>query len=445
MNTNYFFKPRYIKDKYEKGYKGYRTLVLGVFHVCLCDCEFRDDCFKNTKKYDKECPEYKDRDEYYALSNSNEIEVESYLEQVHSHYSYGYITKYFYKTNKSVSEELKREFWDSVAFTNFLQNMHMSYQTLEYKKNKKMFNNNIPAFMTLLNELQPEVIYVIDKAVKDCLYANNISGLEYVDCYEDWQVPVYRFTYKLNSKAEPQPQDILKEIEFKLTKENEKVVGNSYKIFLDKINAINDMTFSVKDRNIDKVDKVLYSYALDKKFVKYLEDNWQKKEIEVGLRVALKKVLELENDIELDIIELVNIIIEINKRFIYTHQYMRDGFIVELFIMLNKELDETNNMIEFNFIRAMGYECPSANVWKSRKKNYTQRRRNKEDYVDNDNNKQQFILPNGDIRKRILSPKNDITDKEITTTDYKKIYEHFQEILVKWKESVYKKISDVAV
>ena len=167
MDTKYFFKPRYIKDKYEKGYKGYRTLVLGVFHVCLCDCEFREECFKNTAKYDRECPEYKDRDEYYALSNSNEIEVESYLEQVHSHYSYGYITKYFYKTNKSVSEELKREFWDSIAFTNFLQNMHMSYNTLEYKDNKDMFDNNIPAFVTLLEELQPEVIYVIDKAVKD--------------------------------------------------------------------------------------------------------------------------------------------------------------------------------------------------------------------------------------------------------------------------------------
>ena len=43
----------------------------------------------------------------------------------------------------------------------------MSYQTLEYKENKDMFDNNIPAFMTLLNELQPEVIYVIDKAVKE--------------------------------------------------------------------------------------------------------------------------------------------------------------------------------------------------------------------------------------------------------------------------------------
>lgn len=382
MDTKYFFKPRYIKDKYEKGYKGYRTLVLGVFHVCLCDCEFRDDCFKNTKKYDKECPEYKDRDEYYALSNSNEIEVESYLEQVHSHYSYGYITKYFYKTNKSVSEELKREFWDSVAFTNFLQNMHMSYQTLEYKKNKKMFNNNIPAFMTLLDELQPEVIYVIDKAVKDCLCANKINGLEYVDCYEDWHVPVYRFTYQLKSKADP--QDIFKEIECKLAEANEKVKGNQYKIFLDKINAINDLTFSAKDRNIDKVDKVLYSYALDKIFVNFLEVKYKEyeiyllqKDIEEGLKKALKNLLQLEKDITLDIEEVITII----NNYIPTYskpQYMNDGVRIELFNALNATLDEESKMNEFNFIRAIGLKCKSERDWARKRKNeYNKQRTNK--------------------------------------------------------------------
>jgi hypothetical protein len=382
MNTNYFFKPRYIKEKYEKGYKGYRTLVLGVFHVCLCDCEFRDECFKNTKKYDKECPEYKDRDEYYALSNSNEIEVESYLEQVHSHYSYGYITKYFYKTNKSVSEELKREFWDSIAFTNFLQNMHMSYNTLEYKDNKDMFDNNIPAFVTLLDELQPEVIYVIDKAVKDCLCANNISGLEYVDCNEDWQVPVYRFTYKLKSKADP--QDILKEIECKLAEANEKVKGNQYKIFLDKINAINDLTFSAKDSNIDKVEEVLYSYALDKIFVNFLEIKYKEyeiyllqKDIEEGLKKALKNLLQLEKDITLDIEEVITII----NNYIPTYskpQYMNDGVRIELFNALNATLDEESKMNEFNFIRAIGLKCKSERDWARKRKNeYNKQRTNK--------------------------------------------------------------------
>ena len=376
MNTNYFFKPRYIKDKYEKGYKGYKTLVLGVFHVCLCDCKFRDECFKNTAKYDRECPEYKDRDEYYALSNSNEIEVESYLGQVHSHYSYGYITKYFYKTNKTVPEAQKREFWDSIAFTNFLQNMHMSYTTLEYEKNKEMFNNNIPAFKTLLNELQPEVIYVIDKAVKDCLCANKINGLEYVDCYEDWHVPVYRFTYQLKSKADP--QDIFKEIECKLAEANEKVKGNIYSELLKKIDKIKDLTFKVKKVNDNKVDKLLYPYVLDKRFVRYLALKY----IEIDFRTALKQVLELKDDITNDILILADIIYNSirdkegtqrgaeEKYIVYTQQYMRDGFFVELLEELNKHLDKKIN--QFDFIRAIGIECENAEVWRTiRKKQYS--------------------------------------------------------------------------
>ena len=383
MDSKIFFKPRYIKEKYEKGYKGYRTLVLGVFHVCLCDCEFRDDCFKNTKKYDKECPEYKDRDEYYALSNSNEIEVESYLEECDSHYSYSYITKYFLRTNESVSENDKRKFWDSIAFTNFLQNMHGSYDTLKYKDNKKKFKDNLVAFKELLELLKPEVIYVISRAVKDCLCAkgNEINGLEFVDSYENWQVPVFRFTYKLNSKAEP--QDILKEIEFKLTKENEKVVGNSYKIFLDKINAINDMTFSVKDRNIDKVDKVLCSYALDKKFVKFLEDYWHKKEIEKSLKVSLKKALKLEKDITLDIDEVITIINNNIPK--YSATYMNDGVRIEFLKALNKELDKESKIKEFNFIRALGLECKSEDKWKNRRDEYGKQKKlyiNKDEQIE---------------------------------------------------------------
>jgi hypothetical protein len=308
--------------------------------------------------------------------------VESYLEQVHSHYSYGYITKYFYKTNKTVPETQKREFWDSIAFTNFLQNMHMSYQTLEYKENKDMFDNNIPAFMTLLDELQPEVIYVIDKAVKDCLCANEIKGLEYVDCNEDWQVPVYRFTYKLKSKADP--QDILKEIECKLAEANQQIEGNKYKIFLDKINAINDMAFSVKDRNIDKVDKVLYSYALDKIFVNFLEVKYKEyeiyllqKDIEEGLKKALKNLLQLEKDITLDIEEVITII----NNYIPTYskpQYMNDGVRIELFNALNATLDEESKMNEFNFIRAIGLKCKSERDWARKRKNeYNKQRTNK--------------------------------------------------------------------
>lgn len=410
MDSKIFFKPRYIKDKYEKGYKGYRTLVLGVFHVCLCECEFREECFKNTAKYDRECPEYKDRDEYYALSNSNEIEVESYLEQVHSHYSYGYITKYFYKTNKSVSEELKREFWDSIAFTNFLQNMHMSYNTLEYEGNKLMFDNNIPAFMRLLDELQPEVIYVIDKAVKDCLYANEISGLEYVDCNEDWQVPVYRFTYKFKSKGTP--KNILKEIETKLEtkleESNLRLIGNPYKILLDKINAIKDLTFSATGKNIDRVDEVLYSYALDKKFVGFLENYWHMKEIEKSLKVSLKKVLKLEIDITLDIDEVITIINN-NIPNYSKPTYMHDGVRIELLNKLNATLDKKSKINGFNFIRALGLECKSEGNWRNKKDEY---RKQKKFHLNKEVKKEIETYLEDIIKERLLKIKEAILNNK---------------------------------
>ena len=431
MNTNYFFKPRYIKDKYEKGYKGYKTLVLGVFHVCLCDCKFRDECFKNTAKYDRECPEYKDRDEYYALSNSNEIEVESYLEQVHSHYSYGYITKYFYKTNKTVPEAQKREFWDSIAFTNFLQNMHMSYKTLEYEENKEMFNNNIPAFKTLLDELQPEVIYVIDKAVKDCLCAegNEIKGLEFVDSYENWQVPIYRFTYKLKSKADP--QDILKEIECKLAEANEKTKENKYSELLKKIDKIKDLTFKVKKVNDNKVDKLLYPYVLDKRFVRYLA----LKAIEIDFKTALKQVLELKDDITNDIVILADIIYNSirdkegtqqgveEKYIVYTNQYMRDGFFVELLEELNKHLDKKIN--QFDFIRAIGLECANAEVWRTIRKS---------EYKNNSNNQ----VYNKDGNPEFINQDNGKKTRKTNKLHLK------ETIAVKWKNIVKAQIIKLA-
>jgi hypothetical protein len=247
--------------------------------------------------------------------------------------------------------------------------MHMSYTTLEYEKNKEMFNNNIPAFLTLLDELKPEVIYVIDKAVKDCLCVegNEINGLEFVDSYEDWQVQVYRFTYKLKSKDTP--KNILKEIETKLEESNLRLIGNPYKILLDKINAIKELTFSATGKNIDRVDEVLYSYALDKKFVGFLENYWHMKEIEKSLKVSLKKVLKLEKDITLDIDEVITIINNNIPKY-SKPTYMHDGVRIELLNALNATLDKTSKINGFNFIRALGLECKSEGNWKNKRDEY---------------------------------------------------------------------------
>ena len=423
MDSKIFFKPRYDKEKYEKGYKGYRTLILGVFHVCRTECKFREDCFKNTAKYDRECPVYKGREEYYSLSNSNEIEVESYLEECDSHYSYSYITKYFFRTNKSVPEDKKRDFWDSIAFTNFLQNMQMTYMTLEYdEKNKLMFDNNIPAFEQLLNELQPEVIYVIDKAVKDCLCAegNEINGLEFVDSYENWQVPIYRFTYKLKSK------DTLKEI---LTHIEEKKI---YSECLKRIDNIKDLAFKVKKRNDGDLDKLLYPHVLDKGFVRYLA----LKAIEIDFRTALKQVLELKDDITNDIVILADIIYNSirdkegtqqgveEKYIVYTNQYMRDGFFIELLEELNLHLDK--KIKQFDFIRAVGIECENAEVWRTiRKKQYS------------DESK----LPYYDEKGKLVYIIKQNNGKDTKTM--KTIKLHLKEIITnKWKNIIKEQISN---
>ena len=446
MESNIFFKPRYDKEKYEKGYKGYRTLILGVFHVCRTECKFREDCFKNTAKYDRECPVYKGREEYYSLSNSNEIEVESYLEECDSHYSYSYITKYFFRTNKSVPEDKKRDFWDSIAFTNFLQNMQMTYMTLEYdEKNKVMFDNNIPAFEQLLNELQPEVIYVIDKAVKDCLCAegNEINGLEFVDSYEDWQVPIYRFTYNIKSKG--RPEEILKAVEEEIVQKKVKVKGNLYRNMLENIYKIKDLKFSVKNSVSKEVKELLCPYVWEKEFIVFL----MKKDVEIGLKIALrnklveeqttkeklnsdnkkeKKELEEKYKVNIDIDSLINII-KTSDIPVYSDQYMRDGFMIELFEELDKCLAREEKMNQFNFMNVMGLQdiskCKTQEDWRTKRK--PEYKGNKP-YINSDGKKEVVINADGTVR-----PKNK-TNKE-------HLDEMVQNTMIKIKKSLLLAIS----
>ena len=82
-----FFNPRVGKD-YQEGFMGHRTLVLGAYHYCWYGkCRYFKECVVEGRvaDYDTVCPEYErmsDRD-YYRLSNSNIIEIDSYLEGEH--------------------------------------------------------------------------------------------------------------------------------------------------------------------------------------------------------------------------------------------------------------------------------------------------------------------------------------------------------------------------
>ena len=192
-----FFSPRVIPERYSRGWEGYRTLVLGVFHVCTIeDCPLRAEYLADSSRFDSLCPQYEGMGDYYRLSNSNEIEVESYLEGEVNYPTYSSITKYLLRTNRHVAQVPRRELWDSVAYTNFLQNFRGEYDTLSYAETPELFDSQLPAFKTVLSELRPEVIYVIDTAVADCLRANaaDFPGLKFIDENQDWTLPIYRFT-----------------------------------------------------------------------------------------------------------------------------------------------------------------------------------------------------------------------------------------------------------
>ena len=126
--SNYFFKPRVIEKTYQQGFCGYRTLIVGASLPCYpgyYNCDVWEDCQKDSSLCDKKCPPYTkfEDKEYYCLSNSNEIEIQSYIEgSSHSH-----LFERIYKfMGKGESEEDKMFFWNQVAFINYHQNIYVA-------------------------------------------------------------------------------------------------------------------------------------------------------------------------------------------------------------------------------------------------------------------------------------------------------------------------------
>ena len=105
MEHRYFFKPRVGKD-YQDGFMGLRTLVLGAYHYC-----WYDKC-----RYFKECV----TEEYYRLSNSNVIEIDSYLEGGHCP-AYSSFTHRMLGKKSFLGSEARASFWERVAFYNWIQ------------------------------------------------------------------------------------------------------------------------------------------------------------------------------------------------------------------------------------------------------------------------------------------------------------------------------------
>ena len=204
-----FFQPR-IGQHYHEGFKGYRTLVLGVKHHCILkQCPFYEDCViqRNCASYDAKCPAYGDRRDL-RLSLSNQIEIDAFLEEYDRYPTYSYFTKLMLGKTDDCTEAEKTEFWEQVAFANYLQYFCPSPQVPEYEEDGLIYRSeDWEVFQELLDTLQPEVLLVWNAALKTLLDKKNaegaIKGLTHFDDFRSETLTINRYLYKVQPKKTP--------------------------------------------------------------------------------------------------------------------------------------------------------------------------------------------------------------------------------------------------
>ncbi len=204
-----FFQPR-IGQHYQEGFKGYRTLVLGVKHHCILkQCQFYDDCVmqRNCASYDANCPAYGDRHDLH-LSLSNQIEIDAFLEEYDRYPTYSYFTKLMLGKTDDCTEAEKTAFWEQVAFANYLQYFCPSPQVPEYEEGGLTYRSeDWEAFQELLEAVKPEVLLVWNAALKTLLDKKiadgEIMGLTHFDDFRSETLTLNRYLYKVQPKKSP--------------------------------------------------------------------------------------------------------------------------------------------------------------------------------------------------------------------------------------------------
>ena len=184
---NVLFQPR-IGENYNDGINGKKMLVLGASFYCdESDCKFFKDCTDEenpqTTNYDQKCPSYGKIER--KLSESAQVEIDSFIEDDACYKSYCNFTHAMYKVlNKCGCLELcnRKSFWDYVAFTNYIQFMLPHKNTL--KKNAA-YQNNIEALKGVISKLKPDILCVWGCVINDFVCDGlKVKQREYVpNCY----------------------------------------------------------------------------------------------------------------------------------------------------------------------------------------------------------------------------------------------------------------------
>lgn len=192
-NNKCFFEPR-ITNKWNTSD---HLLVVGINHWCVHydDCEFYQDCIKNYNchKYEETCPfrfsevdgkEYSLRlstyeafDCYYDILR--QLETDSDLENRVGLGAYGCLKEfmlYMEGEYDDASAAKQKEFWDGIAFYNYIQ--HFTSKPLTStadgvtKELKICEEDDFVAFCSVLRELKPKFVVVFHRDIAQLLEAH---------------------------------------------------------------------------------------------------------------------------------------------------------------------------------------------------------------------------------------------------------------------------------
>lgn len=108
-------------------------------------------------------------------------------------------TKYMMNKRDYIPDPVKYRFWDHVCFYNYLQHYLKDGNTPKYLGNEDLFAEDWDAFQEVLDELQPELIYVWNESIKETILANKeklTDRIEYLGETDMQGLTIYRFLYK---------------------------------------------------------------------------------------------------------------------------------------------------------------------------------------------------------------------------------------------------------
>ena len=144
---NVFFEP-WVGENYENGFNGKKILVLGDSHYCDKYNNCGNKC-GNLNIDDDKC------------RNFTTNVVEHFIEYKNGGGHMPWMNTYTNFTNVLLGEKADNkatiEFWNSIVFYNYVQKAQPSR---EISPSDEDYNNSHPAFIEVLEEYQPDLIFV---------------------------------------------------------------------------------------------------------------------------------------------------------------------------------------------------------------------------------------------------------------------------------------------